>query len=864
MAKEMRAHLELQEQANRAAGMDPSEACYAARRQFGHLDGIKETCRDQRGWAWLHQFNQDLRYALRQLRQAPGFTAAVVVTLALGIGACTTVFSVVDAILLHPETGGVDPARQVFIGGTLVPRITGATISVPDILDVEKQARSFALVGIVRYFGLNLTGGSEPQSVNAVRFSPRCFAIFGLQTCLGRTFLPEDETVGNGKVIILGYQAWQTSFGGNPAMIGRTVQVNGEPYTVVGVATAEWARQGYQVDAFVPMVFTDPECQQRGGRFSWAFGQLKPGVTLAQAQVELDVIAARLARQYPDTNTGRGFSLVPVVVDNARGLRPILWTLLGAVSGVLLIVCANVANLLLARANTRQREMAVRAALGAGRGRLVRQLLTESILLALFGGGAGLLVAQWTLALVHAYANAPGLVRLQFVELRPGMLAFALGLSLTTGIIFGLAPAWLGSATDLNENLKQGMRGNTETGGRGRLRSALVVLEVAGTLVLLVGAGLLLRSFVQLTRTDPGYVPERVTTMEMRLPGTLAHNKYSRAEPRNVFVEAVLARLQTLPEVQAVGAVNELPPTNQYYTLGFAIENRPDQPAGDWPRANHFIATPGYFSAMGIRLLRGRLFTEQDSAQAPGVVLMSQTMARQYFSEVDPLGQHLQFAGLSRNDKTSWEIVGIVNDVSTGIAGTEIQPQVYMPFAQKPQTVFRFVIRARGNPTALWSSLKQQVYAVDKDQPVQAIRPLAELMDARVINQRFTLHLLGIFAFVALVIAAVGIFGVMAYNVNQRMTEIGIRMALGAQTQDVLRLVFGHGARLVGLGLLLGLTASFAAGRAIESLLYHVSARDPLTLGVITLLLCAVAALACLLPARRAVKIDPLVVLRAE
>ena len=864
MSEEMRAHLEMQEQATRAAGMSADEAHYAAQRQFGGIDQIKERARDQRGWVWAHQFSQDLRYALRQLRQAPGFTATVVVTLALGIGACTTVFSVVDAILLHPETGGVDPARQVFIGGTLLPRITGATISVPDILDLEKEAKSFALVGVTRYFGLNLTGGSEPQSVNAVRFSPRCFEILGLRTCLGRTFLPEDGTVGKGKVIILGYQIWQSAFGGDPQVIGRTVQVNGEPYTVVGVATAEWARQGYQVDAFVPMVFTDPECQQRGGRFSWAFGQLKPGVTLAQAQAELDVIAAGLARQYPDTNTGRGFSLVPVAVNNASGLRPILWTLLGAVGGVLLIVCANVANLLLARANTRQREMSVRAALGAGRGRLARQLLTESILLALLGGGVGLLVAQWTLALVHAYADAPGMVRLQFVELNPGMLAFALGLSLATGIIFGLAPAWLGSAADLNENLKQGTRGNTEAGERGRLRSGLVVIEVAGTLVLLVGAGLLLRSFVRLTGTDPGYVPERVTIMEMRLPGTLAHNKYSAAAPRNVFVEAVLARLRTLPEVQAAGAVNELPPTNQYFTLGFAIENRPDQPAGDWPTANHFIATPGYFSAIGIRLLRGRLFTEQDNAQAPGVVLISATLARQYSPDADPLGQHLKFTGLSRNDKTSWEIVGIVNDVSTGVAGTEMQPQVYMPFAQKPGTVFRFVIRSRGNPAALWSSLKQQVYAVDKDQPVQAVRPLAELMDGRVINQRFTLHLLGIFALVALVIAAVGIFGVMAYNVSQRTTEIGIRMALGAQTRDVLRLVFGHGARLVGLGLLLGLIASFAAGRAIESMLYHVSARDPLTLVVITLLLCAVAALACLLPARRAVKIDPMIALRAE
>ncbi len=864
MAEELRAHLELQEAANRAAGMDADEARYAAQRQFGHLDGIKEQVRDQRGWVWVHQLNQDLRYAGRQLRQTPGFTATVVVTLALGIGACTTVFSVVDAVLLHPETGGVDPARQVLIRGTLLPRVTESPLSVPDILDVETAAKAFALVGASRNFGLSLTGGSEPQSVNAQRISSRCFAIFGLRTCLGRPFLPEDEAAGKSKVIILGYQLWQTAFGRDPAVIGRTVQVNGDPYTVVGVATADWARRGYQVDAFVPMVFTDRECQSRGGRYSWAFGQLKPGVTLAQAQAELDVIAAGLARQYPDTNAGRGFSLVPVAVDDARTLRPILWTLLGAVGGVLLIVCANVANLLLARANNRQREMAVRAALGAGRGRLVRQLLTESILLALLGGGAGLLVAQWTLALVHTYADAPGMARLQFVELNPGMLAFALGLSLATGIVFGLAPAWLGSATDLNESLKQGTRGNTEAGGRGRLRGALVVLEVAGTLVLLVGAGLLLRSFVHLTRTEPGYVPERVTIMEIRLPGTLPQNKYSGQAPRNVFAEAVLARLRTLPEVQAAGAVNELPPANQYYTLGFAIENRPDQPAGDWPTAIHFIATPGYFPAMGIRLLRGRAFTDQDNAQAPGVVLISATMARQYFPDADPLGQHLKFAGLTRNDKTSWEIVGIVNDVSTGVAGTEMQPQVYMPFAQKPQTAFRFVIRSRGNPAALWSSLKQQVYAVDQDQPVQAIRPLAELMDGRVINQRFTLHLLGVFAMVALVIAAVGIFGVMAYNVSQRATEIGIRMALGAQTRDVLRLVFGHGARLVGLGLLLGLIASFAAGRAIESMLYHVSARDPLTLGAITLLLCGVAALACLLPARRAVKIDPMIALRAE
>jgi putative ABC transport system permease protein len=524
---------------------------------------------------------------------------------------------------------------------------------------------------------------------------------------------------------------------------------------------------------------------------------------------------------------------------------------------VLLIACANVANLLLARANTRQREIAVRAALGASRGRLIRQLLTESLLLALLGGGAGLLVARWALQVAQDYGSQ-WVPQLAYLHLDPGMLAFALGLSVVTGLLFGLAPAWLASATDLNENLKRGSRGNTETGSRGRLRGGLIVLEVACAVVLLAGVGLLLRSFVQVTRFELGYRPERVALLQFGIPSYRPPAPASRIE----YAMTVLEKLRAVPGVESASFTVYVPSYDPR-PLGFAIAGRPARPLGEWPACNNFTVADGYFETMGIRLLRGRTFTARDDAKAPPVVIVSEAMARQHFPGEDPIGQRLTLSGANR-DTVQWEIVGVVADVVVSAVGVERIPQIYLPFAQKIDTTLCYVVRSRGEPATILSSLKQQVYAVDKSQPIEFLLPLVELVDRRLADRRFTLHLLGIFAGVALVIASVGIYGVIAYHVSQRTGEFGIRMALGASRGDVLRLVFGRGARLVGVGLIVGLAGSLAAGRAIESMLFQVSARDPLTLAAIVVVFALIAAIACLLPARRAMQVDPTVALRAE
>ena len=855
MNEEMRSHLDGLTERNVLAGLPPQEARFLAQRQFGNLDQIKERARDQRGISWIEELILDLRYAMRTLGKNPGMTATIVFTMALAIGASTGVFSVIDGLLLHPL--GPDPhtEREIRIFETQSPKISESRVSAANFIDWKKQAKSFAFMRAGAGADLNLTGSGEPVHLVAGRATAELLGTHTWTLALGRGFLPEDDVPGKNKVIIVSYQIWQRLLGGDPRAIGRILQVNGESYTLIGVIGEEISRFS-GADAFIPMAFTDQERAERGRRTLGVWGRLKPGVTLAEAQAEMNVLAAQLARQYPDTNQGWGVSLVPVnQLQYGSGLREALWALLGAVGCVLIIACANAANLLLARATARSREMAVRAALGAARARLVRQLLTESVLLSLLGGTAGVLFAHWGLAAVHGYAGS-GMERLGYVGLNSGILAFALVLSMGTGLLFGLAPAWFAAGANLNDTLKRSLRGSGESGSRGQLRSALVMIEVALAMVLVAEAGGLIRRLVERGRLDPGFGAEHVTVLQLRLP----QPKYAKPGEQVAFATAVVTHLRDVPGVQMASATTSLPIPQPGF--GFQIDGRPSRPHSDWPVTSAYAVTSDYFSVMKIRLLQGRAFTAQDTPQSPRVAIINETLAKQYFQNENPIGRHIDLGGSGLD---TWrEIVGIVGDVTEFGDDTAVTPQVYEPFDQSPGPGLNFVVNSPEDGASILSSLKQQIYSVDKDQPVLSIRSLQSILDEQVAGQHFAVHLLGVFSLIALVIASVGIYAVVAYTVTQRTTEIGIRMALGAQTEDVLRLILTHGARLIGFGLLVGIGAALAVGRTVESLLYHVNTNDPLVLAAVTLLLVAVGVFACALPSYRATRVDPIVALRCE
>ena len=797
----------------------------------------------------------DFRYALRQLIKAPSFTIVAIVTLALGIGACTAIFSVVNVVLLRP-LDYPQPDRIVNIRETNLPKFPEFSVSPPNYLDWEKQTKSYEYLAAYSGARVNLTGDGEPQQLLGVKATAHYFDVFGIKPVAGRFLLPEEDAQGKNHVVVLSYGFWQRVFGGGRDIVGRSIQLNGEPYQVVGVAPFGFGLTS-KVDAWLPMAFKPDETANdaRGGHYINVVGRLKPGVTVAQARAELEVLASQLAKQYPDSNKGWGIFMMPIQDYTVRDVKPVLYTLLGAVGCVLLIACANLANLLLARATARSREISIRAALGAGRARLIRQLLTESVVLAVCGGLAGVILAWLGLNALLALAPTT-LPRMGEIHLDSTVLLFSLALSVVTGLVFGIAPALLAARADVNEALKQGTRGSTEGGARGRLRSALVVLEVTFALVLLGGAGLLTRSFMQLAHVDPGFNPENATVLRLSLP----QKKYPEKDQQIAFANALVERLKALPGVQAVGVTHSMPLVGDY-VLGFNIEGRPHIDPADLPSTNYYAVTPDYFRAMGIRLVRGRVFTSQDDAKAPRVAIINETMARQFFPDEDPIGKRINIT----NGPDTWrEIVGIVGDIKQYGVDKATSAQSYEPFAQVPFTSVNVVVRTSGSSAALLGALRPAVYAVDKDQPVGAIRPLEEIMAESLARQRFAMTLLTIFSTVALIIAAVGIYGVMAYNVVQRTGEFGIRMALGAQQRDVLRLVLTQGGKLIGLGLAIGLLATLGASRAMGSMLFNTSAYDPVTLASITLLLGAVALVACFFPANRATKVNPIEALRTE
>ena len=800
---------------------------------------------------------QDLRYGARVLLRQPGFTLIAVLTLSLGIGANTAIFSVINAVLLRPLPYE-QPEQLVKMlmldtkrGGT------DAALSFPNYLDYRAQNSVFEALAAYDDTTATLTGEGAPEHITGLQASPDLFRALGAQAAIGRTLLAEDERPAP-SVVVLGHGLWQRRFKADANVVGKQLTLNGKQKTVVGVMPARFRFPfvNEALEFFTPL---DPQGgmeKQRGAGVYQIIGRLKPGASMAQAETEMRAIAARLEQQYPKENVGQSAALVSAHEDLVGDLRRTLMVLLGAVGFVLLIACANVANLQLARAAGRGREMAIRTALGASRTRVIRQLLTESTLLALVGGALGLGLAVWGIDLISAFVPAD-LPRVRELDLDAKALGFTFVASILTGVIFGLAPALQASRLNLNESLKEGGRGAADGRRRHRLRSLLIVTEVALSLVLLVGAGLLIRSFILLRATNPGFNAQPVLTASVSLPEA----RYAKDEQKMQFYQQVVARAARLPGVAAAGAILPLPYSENAINITFTIEGRPKPAQGTEPIGGARIITPDYPRAMGIPLLSGRFFTERDTADAPKVILVNQTLQRRFFPNENPLGRRLQL-GLNG---INGEIVGVIGDVRDRHLDREAEPEYYVPYQQLPVSTMALVARAQtGDPVNLAAPLREVIAERDKELPLYRVSPMTNLVASSIARQRFSLTLLAIFAALALALAGAGIYAVMSFLVAQRTHEIGIRRALGAQARDLLGLVIGQGMRLALAGVGIGLVAAAGLTRLMAGLLFGVSAADPLTFSLIALLLMTVALVACWIPARRATKVDPMIALRCE
>ena len=798
----------------------------------------------------------DMRYGARMLLKNPGFSVVAIIALALGIGANAAIFSVVNTVLLRSLPYD-NPDRLMVLRETKLPQFPEFSISPGNFLDWQKQNTVFEQLAAIGGSAYNFTSGdADPERLRGARVSATLFEILGATPALGRTFTNEEDQPGQ-NVAILSSALWKRRFSSDPNIVGQAITLNATSYTVIGVMPARFQFPDRDTDIWTPNGFTSQQAQAHGAHYLSVIGRLKPGVTVEQANSEMVTIAGRLAEQYSGSNAGWSVDVFPMQQYEVRDIKPALLILLGAVALVLLIACANVANLLLARATARQKEIAIRTALGASRWRVVRQLLTESVLLALAGGIVGLLLALWGTDLLLALAP-DDLPRVKDVALDGRVIAFTMLVTLLTGVIFGLVPALQASRPNLNETLKEGGRGST--GGHHRVRGSLVVTEVALALMLLVGAGLLIRSFYRLQQVDPGFNTKNAMAVTISLPG----KKYPQPEQLTGFYNQLIERVSALPGVLSVGASQTLPVQGDYL-LGFNIQGRPADPPGFDKSTNYYAVTADYFKAMGIPLVRGRVFTDQDRKDSPRVAVINAEMAKTYFPDEDPIGKGIN---VTNGPETFREIVGIVGDVKQYGPARPTTLQTYEPFLQNPFSGMTLVVRAENNPTALTSAIRTQVRAIDKDQPIARTRPLEQIVSESVAKQRFAMLLLGTFGAVALVLAAVGLYGVMSYAVTQRTHELGIRMALGARTGDVLKLVVSQGMTLalVGVGIGLGgaFLLAFVLSRFMSSLLFGIGATDPLTFAGISVLLVGVALGACLVPARRAIKVDPMIALRYE
>ncbi len=808
---------------------------------------------------------KDLQYAARVLWKSPGFTAVAVIAVALGVGANTAIFSVVNAVLLKPLDYR-DPHQLVLINHNYPKIDLKASVSAPGFNYYHENAKSFADMAAVTSWSVNLTGEGEPERLQGGAVTFNLFSVLGAEAAAGRTFTPEEAQAGNNKVVVLSDAFWRRRFP-DTEVVGKTLMLNGEPYLVVGrmQPNMQFGREwlGQTPDLWSPIAFTPQQLDPNSGltnEYLSVVARLKPDVKAEQAQAELDTIAADLRRQYmPGADAGNWGLLITrfdeFVVGNIRA--PLLF-LLGVVALVLLIACANVANLMLARAAVRQKEIAVRTALGASRWRVVRQLLTESVLLSLAGGAVGLLLAMWGVDLLLKL-NENRIPRATEIRLDSRVLLFTLGVSVVTGIVFGLAPAFQTSTANLHDTLKEGGRSG-QLGVRRGLRNVLVVFEMAVAVIVLVSAGLLIRSFMQLQQVNPGFQPAGVLSMLVSLP----MNKYKEGAQRVAFERQLLEEVRGLSGVKSAATITSLPMSGWNQSGSFRIEGRQVAPGESAPHGDRWMASDDYFQTMGIPLVKGRYFDARDTADSPGIAIVSEGLARKYWPGEDPVGKRITFEGGQQQPRFR-EIVGVVGQIRNERLEGESRGQYYVPYAQRPNGGDLFlVVRADGDPAALAPLVRSRIASVDKDLPVYKVSTMEKLVSDSLTQRRFLMLLFAVFAALALALAVVGLYGVMSYGVAQRTHEMGLRMALGAQGRDVLRMVVGQGMGLVAIGLGVGLGLAFALTRLMSSLLYGVSAADPLTYAGIALLLSLVALVASYIPARRATKVDPMVALRYE
>jgi putative ABC transport system permease protein len=801
----------------------------------------------------MNNLMRDLRYGARMLRKNPGFSLIAVITLSLGIGANIALFSVVNGVLLRPLAYHT-PERLVWIGHSEAKPNRASAISPPTFVDYRNQCQSFENLTALLYGStFNLTGEGEPERLQGRRVSANFFATLGVAPAMGRGFLAEEDEPGGNRVVVLSHNLWQRRFGADRDIIGKVLRLNGQDFTVVGVMPASFR---WQTDELWSPLALGPENftpRGRGSHFLQVIARLKPQVTLQQAQAEVGGIATQIVRQNPETYpAGSGFTAhVKLLRDQVVGdVRLMLLVLFGAVGFVLLIACANVANLLLARASARRKEIVIRAALGASRFRLIRQMLTESLLLAALSGLGGLELARWGIDLLLKL-NPADLPRLQEITVDARVLSFLLGLSVLVVFLCGLAPALQASKTDLQETLKEGGRGSGA--GRQRTRSLLVVAEVAMSLLLLTGAGLMIRSFLRLMQVNPGFSPDQVLTMRVDLPAS----NYPEPPQRRAFFQQTLERIRALPGVISAGAVGELPLAGGVRSATFTIEGRQTGPNEAPPHSDIRTITPGYFQTMKIPLRTGRDFTEQDNAGVRPVAMIDETLAQLYWPGEDPIGKRLDLQFESGDGPVWREIVGVVGRI-------KYKGQIFYPLAQGRTSGMHLVARTTTDPLSLVSAVRGVIRDVDPEQTVYRVMTMEQVVADAVARPRLTMLLLGLLAALALSLAVVGVYGVMSYAVAQRTQEIGIRMALGAKAGDVLKFIIRQGMKLVLIGIGIGLMGALALTRLMTNLLFGVGATDPVTFIVIALLLTTVALLACWIPARRATKVDPMIALRCE
>ncbi len=818
-------------------------------------------------------FWQDLRYGARMLFKQPLFTVVAVIALALGIGANSAIFSVVNGILLRPLP--YDESDKLMALSERGQQMDGMSISYPNFTDWKAQNQTFDQIAVYNRASYNLTGIGEPERLVAAQASAELFTVLKVNPAKGRVFTSDEDKPGGDPVVVLSYGLWQRRFGGDEKIVDQTISLNDRSYTVIGVMPQKFLFPS-RVELWVPVApLSDQESWKQRGNHPGLYGvaRLKPGVTVEQARADMDTVAEGLEQRYPDSNTGNRVTITPLIENYVRDIRPALWILLGAVGLVLLIACANVANLLLARATSRQKEIAVRLALGASRWRIIRQLLTESVLLSLIGGSIGLLLAQWGIDLILAI-SPNDIPRAREINLDIGVLAFTMGISFLTGLIFGIVPAIQATRFDVHETLKETGRGNS--GRHQWVRSSLVVVEIATTLVLLVGAGLLIRSFYQLQQVNPGFSYDSLLSFSVSLP----QKKYAKDEQQINFFRQALQNIQALPGVKNVGMASGLPLGNNGWQTSFLVEGQPPPEPGKSPLMEACLASPDYFKAMGIKLVKGRYFTEQDnrshvteektrgktadeiSMAGLNAMIIDEEFARRYWPNEEAVGKHIRLGG----DKGPLiEVVGIVGRVKMeGLNTDSNRVQGYFPFFQVPASGMTVIIKSSIEPSQMVAAARQQILAVDPNQPVYEIRTMDEIKSESIASERLNLTLLSIFAGVALILALVGVYGVMSYAVTQRTHEIGIRMALGAQTGNVMKMVIANGMKMAFIGIVIGLGGAFALTRVMQNLLFGVSATDLLTFVSVPLILMGVALVACFVPALRATKVDPMIALRYE